>query len=105
MEHLCLRHPTPEERASIVIWDSCACRPSSSKRNEIIECAEYFGFRTRLTGIHGARDGVRDFFKITADDEYDYLITNPPFSRGEEALRVAKSTDKPYALMFGGNRR
>lgn len=43
----------------------------------------------------------KDFFEYEPDEEYDYIISNPPFSRKLEVLDRLYSLGKPFAIILG----
>lgn len=43
----------------------------------------------------------QDFFDYEPDIEYDYIISNPPFSRKLEVLERLYQLNKPFAMVLG----
>ncbi len=43
----------------------------------------------------------QDFFDYEPDIEYDYIISNPPFSRKLEVLKRLYQLNKPFAMLLG----
>lgn len=43
----------------------------------------------------------RDFFEYEPDENYDYIISNPPFSRKLEILDRLYKLGKPFAMILG----
>ena len=61
-------------------------------------------------GYNIVGSGGRDFFETVADDVYDGIITNPPYSLKDKFLRHCYDLGKPFALLlpvasFQGGRR
>lgn len=85
-----------------VVWEPC--------------CGEGSIVNTLNNSIHGIDcigtdllDG-KDFLTYDADFDYDYIITNPPYSKTDEFLDRAYSLRKPFAFLLpltalGGVRR
>ncbi len=45
----------------------------------------------------------QDFFTYEPEEEWDTLISNPPFSKKDEVLKRAFSLNKPFALLLPVN--
>lgn len=45
------------------------------------------------------QDG-KDFFQWVPDEEYDYIITNPPYSCKDQILLRCYTLNKPFALLL-----
>lgn len=43
----------------------------------------------------------QDFFEYEPTEPYDYIISNPPFSRKLEVLERLYKLDKPFAMVMG----
>ena len=43
----------------------------------------------------------QDFFEYEPDEEYDYIISNPPFTRKYDVLDRLYELDKPFAIILG----
>lgn len=43
----------------------------------------------------------QDFFKYEPNEPYDYIISNPPFTRKLEVLHRLYYLDKPFAMVMG----
>jgi len=43
----------------------------------------------------------QDFFEYEPDEHYDYIISNPPFTRKLEVLERLYKLDKPFAIILG----
>jgi len=48
-------------------------------------------------------DDGKDFFTYTAEEvaEFDYIISNPPFSKKSEILAHLEKLGKPFAMLLG----
>jgi hypothetical protein len=42
-----------------------------------------------------------DFFKICPSEEYDYIVSNPPYSMKNEVFERLFSLKKPFAMLVG----
>lgn len=45
-------------------------------------------------------DDGQNFFSYQPSVDYDYIISNPPFSRKREVLQRLKALNKPYAILL-----
>ena len=45
----------------------------------------------------------QDFFKYEPDEPYDYIVSNPPFSKKEAVLERLFSLGKPFAMIMNIN--
>ena len=43
----------------------------------------------------------QDFFSYEPEEPYDYIISNPPFTRKLEVLKRLYELDKPFAMILG----
>jgi hypothetical protein len=50
--------------------------------------------------IFGHIDEGKDFFQYEPE-QYDYIISNPPFSRKLDVLKRLYELDKPFAMLLG----
>jgi hypothetical protein len=50
--------------------------------------------------IYGHIDNGKDFFNYEPE-QYDYIISNPPFSRKLDVLKRLYQLDKPFAMLLG----
>lgn len=66
---------------------------TSGISNNIVEGFTKYGYN-----IVGS--GGRDFFTCTADDVYDAVITNPPYSIKDKFFRHCFDLGKPFALLL-----
>lgn len=46
-------------------------------------------------------DNGQDFFEYPYDNDYDYIISNPPYSKKSEVLKRLFEIDKPFAMLVG----
>lgn len=51
--------------------------------------------------IHSHIDDGQDFFNHVPQEEYDYIISNPPYSLKTEVLEKLFEQDKPFAMLLG----
>lgn len=51
--------------------------------------------------IHSHIWNGKDFFNYEPDEHYDYIISNPPFSRKLEVLERLYKLGKPFAMILG----
>ena len=42
----------------------------------------------------------KDFFECTADDVYDGIVTNPPYSKKDKFIKHCYNLGKPFALLL-----
>lgn len=45
-------------------------------------------------------DGFVDFLKLKPEDDFDIIITNPPYSKKDEFLKRAFEIGKPFAFLM-----
>ena len=45
-------------------------------------------------------DEGKDFFHYEPQESYDYIISNPPFSKKREILQRLNTLNKPYAMLL-----
>lgn len=50
--------------------------------------------------IHSHIDDGKNFFTYEPSEEYDCIISNPPFSRKREVLQRLRKLNKPYMLLL-----
>ena len=75
----------------VVIW--CPFDLPSSKY--VLEF-EQAGFKV----IHSHIDEDKNFFYYEPEEEYDIIISNPPFSQKDNVLKRLYELDKPYAMLL-----
>ena len=50
--------------------------------------------------IHSHIDDGQNFFSYEPNEEYDYIVSNPPFSRKREVLQRLRKLNKPYMILL-----
>lgn len=55
----------------------------------------------RYNVVHSHIWDGKDFFKYEPDEEYDYIISNPPFTKKLEVFKRLFSLGKPFAMVMG----
>lgn len=50
--------------------------------------------------IYSHIDDGKNFFFFTPDEEYDFIISNPPFSIKDDVLKHLYELNKPYAILL-----
>ena len=75
----------------VVIW--CPFDLPSSKY--VLEFKQA-GFKV----IHSHIDEGKNFFYYEPEEEYDIIISNPPFSQKDNVLKRLYELDKPYAMLL-----
>ena len=71
--------------------------PFDTKESEFVRCFKEKGFKV----LHSHIWEGKDFFAYTPKEDYDYIISNPPFSRKLEVLGRLYELDKPFAMVMG----
>ncbi len=71
--------------------------PFDPKDSEFVLVLQENGFNV----IHSHIWTGQDFFHFQPDVEYDYIISNPPFSRKLEVLERLYKLNKPFAMIMG----
>lgn len=74
-----------------VIW----C-PFDKEDSEFVRVFEENGFKVLYSHI----DYGQDFFCYEPEEDYDVIISNPPFSIKDHVLRRLNALGKPYAILF-----
>ena len=77
--------------------------PYVNKRMRIWECAWGTGtlaFHLQKKGYRVVGDSELDFLTETFVEEWDAIITNPPYSKKDEFLERAYSLGKPFAYLL-----
>lgn len=74
-----------------IIW----C-PFDRKYSEFVRVFESAGHRVIFSHI---KDG-KDFFKYEPNMQYDFIISNPPFTKKRAVLERLKVLNKPYAMLM-----
>lgn len=73
-----------------VVWE-CACGD-----NAITEVLKWNGFRTWATDIQKGQD----FMIYEMQEDFDWIITNPPFCMAEDFIKKASSYGRPFAFLL-----
>lgn len=53
--------------------------------------------------IYSHIDDGQDFFQFEPEEPYDYIVSNPPFSRKDEVFERLFSLGKPFAMVMSMN--
>lgn len=69
------------------------------------ECCDFGGSKiTELLKKHGCKvistDKEENFFEYKPEEEFDMIITNPPYSLKDEFLKKCYEWKKPFALLL-----
>lgn len=70
--------------------------PFDTENSEYVLTLKEYGFNV----IYGHILTGQDFFQYEPD-YYDYIISNPPFSKKMEVLQRLYELDKPFAMLLG----
>jgi len=70
--------------------------PFDNENSEFVILLKEKGFKV----IYSHIDLGQDFFKYEPDEPYDYIISNPPFSRKLDVLERLYKLDKPFAMLL-----
>lgn len=71
--------------------------PFDTANSEFVLCLEEKGFKV----IHSHIWEGKDFFKYEPKEDYDYIISNPPFTRKLEVFDRLYKLGKPFAMVCG----
>jgi len=71
--------------------------PFDTKYSEFVKVLTTEGFHV----IHSHIWEGRDFFNYEPVEPYDYIISNPPFTRKLDVLRRLYKLNKPFAMILG----
>lgn len=71
--------------------------PFDTEHSEFVTCFKENGFNVIRSHIW---DGL-DFFEYTPTEPFDYIISNPPFSRKLDVLTRLYELNKPFAMVMG----
>ena len=80
---------SPEQ---ITVW----C-PFDTKNSEFVLCLQEAGFNVIYSHLWAGQD----FFEYEPDEEYDYIISNPPFTKKLEVFERLYELEKPFAMVMG----
>ncbi len=65
-------------------------------QSEYVKVLQKNGFKV----IHSHIDEDKNFFFYEPEEEYDIIISNPPFSQKDNVLKRLYELDKPYAMLL-----
>lgn len=71
--------------------------PFDTENSEFVLCLQEAGHRVIYSHIWYGQD----FFKYEPKESYDYIISNPPFTRKLEVLKRLYELNKPFAMIMG----
>lgn len=71
--------------------------PFDTEKSEFVRIFTQAGFRV----IHSHIWEGKDFFHYEPAEPYDYIISNPPFSKKLEVLERLYNLNKPFAMILG----
>ena len=71
--------------------------PFDTKESEFVITLKEQGHRVIYSHIWLGQD----FFEYEPDENYDYIISNPPFTRKLEVFERLYQIDKPFAMIMG----
>ena len=74
-----------------VIW----C-PFDTEDSEYVKIFKEAGYKV----IYSHIDNDQNFFEFEPKEDYDVIISNPPFSIKDDILRRLNELDKPYAILM-----
>lgn len=74
-----------------VIW----C-PFDTEDSEYVKIFKEAGYKV----IYSHIDNGQNFFEFEPKEDYDVIISNPPFSIKDDILRRLNELDKPYAMLM-----
>lgn len=70
--------------------------PFDDETSEYVKIFKENGFKTIATDIESGYD----FFIYEPEEEYDIIISNPPFSLKDKILKRVQDLNKPFALLL-----
>lgn len=71
--------------------------PFDTEESEFVIAFEKAGHKV----IHSHIWEGKDFFEYTPKEDYDYIISNPPFTRKYDILKRLFELEKPFAMILG----
>jgi len=71
--------------------------PFDTEKSEFVRVFTAAGFKVIYSHIWSGQD----FFEYEPSEPYDYIISNPPFTRKLDVLRRLYSLGKPFAMILG----
>lgn len=76
---------------NITIW--CPFDTEHSQFVKVLSAANY-------NVIYSHIDEGKDFFAYEPEEPYDFIVSNPPFSRKDDVLKRLYELGKPYAMLL-----
>lgn len=70
--------------------------PFDTEENEYVHCLRAAGHTVIVSHI----DTGKNFFYYEPEEDYDYIISNPPFSVKDDILKRLYELNKPYAMLM-----
>lgn len=87
-----LKHLTHHcNKSQYTIW----C-PFDKSCSQFVKVFEEAGYKVIATHI----DNGQNFFYYEPDEQYDFIISNPPFSVKDDVLKRLTELGKPYAMLL-----
>lgn len=71
--------------------------PFDTKESEFVIAFKKAGHKVIYSHIWEGND----FFEYTPDEDYDYIISNPPFTRKYDIIERLFTLEKPFAMILG----
>lgn len=71
--------------------------PFDTERSEFVRVFTEAGFRVIYSHLWQGQD----FFEYEPSEHYDYIISNPPFTKKLDVLRRLYTLNKPFAMILG----
>lgn len=71
--------------------------PFDTENSEFVICFKEAGFKV----IHSHIWEGKDFFTYEPEEKYDYIISNPPFTKKLEVFKRLYELNKPFAMICG----
>ena len=74
-----------------IIW----C-PFDTSESKFVKIFQKEGYKVIFSHI---KDGI-DFFEYYPEEEYDIIISNPPYSKKDKVLKRLNELNKPFAMLM-----
>jgi hypothetical protein len=71
--------------------------PFDTEKSEFVRVFTESGFRVIYSHIWAGQD----FFEYEPSEQYDYIISNPPFTKKLDVLARLYKLEKPFAMILG----
>lgn len=71
--------------------------PFDTENSEFVLCFKEHGFKVLYSHIWTGQD----FFNYEPEEDYDYIISNPPFTKKLEVFERLYKLGKPFAMICG----